>query len=635
MLERSPARDARLADVALVVVGMLAGFVRDFSEDFHWHVVLGAWTLDHRALMRRDVLSHTFSGARQFIDYWISDVLLAVGYRTFGYPGCYALRGIALAVTLVLLARESRRLGLASWCAALGPLLWLGELLFRAYLRPETFTFPLLAALLWLLGHYEEHSDRRSLFAIPLVVLAWANMHSSVAIALLVLACYSAEGLARAIARRDGARVREMLALAGASFAAACVNPEGLREPLMFLRVTSADPTFQAGVDWRPLSLANMTPLFPVLVAVVVVTTALAARRISPWRAASFALLFGLALWHARFVKTALLVAVPLVAGNVATLGARFSARFGVARAARTRLGLALLTTLATGFLWLREQHVERELGLGLDPGAYPEAACRFVHEHPLRGEMLNAFDFGSYLLFCLPEHRTYIDQRAATLYTPEFSREYRKLPNDTALFERRMAEHRVGFAFVAYDPLAKTLAARNDWKLVYVDDLAQVYARRSLLSPGSAGFEWLNPSSLASLAALPAQARDAARQELALERARCSNCRITTLFAAALGTSSDLARVIATPSGAEDQDTALFRGIDAYRHGQLGRAVELFDACLQRGTDPIGAAVWIDRTLSRAGQTAQRRVLRDALRDAAPAGKAQELALEELQRAP
>jgi hypothetical protein len=38
------------AVVALLIIAALVGFVRDFSGDFHWHVVLGNQILDERAV---------------------------------------------------------------------------------------------------------------------------------------------------------------------------------------------------------------------------------------------------------------------------------------------------------------------------------------------------------------------------------------------------------------------------------------------------------------------------------------------------------------------------------------------------------------------------------------------------------
>jgi hypothetical protein len=248
---------------------------------------------------------------------------------------------------------------------------------------------------------------------------------------------------------------------------------------------------------------------------------------------------------------------------------------------------------------------------------------------------MLNEFDFGSFLLFCLPEHPTYIDQRAATLFSADFSREYRRLPVDDALLAKRVREHRVGFAFLGYDPIAKKLARTPlAWPLVYFDDLAQIYVNQAQASAAiPLAFDWLNPTYLASVSALSGPAREAARAELARQRARCPDCRITHLLAAALGSPAELDQTLAQLGDDDSAEVTLLRGISAEAHGDLRAAVERFNTAMERGSDAVGAALWIDRTLARAGQTEQRRMLHEVVRDAAPEGKAQALALRELER--
>jgi hypothetical protein len=632
---------ARLADVLLAALGMAAGFVRDFSEDFHWHLVLGNYTLAHHALMRHDALSHTFAGHVQHHDYWLADLTLALAYQAGGYAGCYALRGASLATLLVLLAREGRALGLSAWSALLAPALWLGELVYRAYLRPETFTFPLLAGLLVVLGRHERTRDRRFLWATLPLLWLWANVHSSVGIGLAVVGCYAAGLIFRAGfgPARNRSELRAALLLVLSACLVTCLNPEGLREPLMFLHVTDADPTFQAGVEWRPLALASMTPFFPWFVALIVATTvgALAtARRISLWRTVLFVFFYLVAVRHGRFIKVALLVAVPLVATNLVTLGAELTRKIRRDWLERLVFGSLLTATAAVSFLLFRLQAFQRDLGTGLDPGAYPESACRFAGAQALPGNMLNEFDFGSFLLFCLPAHPTYIDQRAATLFTPDFSREYRKLPIDDALLERRVREYRVGFAFVGYDPLAKKLAAKPlVWPLLYFDDLAQIYVRAERTTPETPPvFDWLNPGYLASIAALEGRAREQARSELSRQRSRCASCRITALFGAALGDPAELDRVLATFGADSTPELTLLRGIAAQAHGDLPAAVAHFNEAMERGSDAIGAAVWLDRTLARAGRNDQRQILRTAVQEAMPESRPQALALRELQRA-
>src|SRR5690349_5597083 len=69
---------ATLALIALCLFGVLTGFVREFSGDFHYHVVLGQKTLASHHPYRIDDLSHTMAGKPMFISAWLGDVALAL-----------------------------------------------------------------------------------------------------------------------------------------------------------------------------------------------------------------------------------------------------------------------------------------------------------------------------------------------------------------------------------------------------------------------------------------------------------------------------------------------------------------------------------------------------------------------------
>lgn len=594
---------AVVADAVLAVLGVAGGFVRDFSGDFHWHVVLGDYTLRHGALMRSDVLSHTFAGRPQAIDYWLADLSLAAMYRLLGYPGCYLLRGLALAALLVLLAREARALGLGRWTAALLPAFVFAELFFRLYVRPETFTFAILAGILALLGRHERDGSRWALWGtLPLVTL-WANVHGSVLIAILALGCYSATSIARAVAfgTADRRSLLPLLALPLLGFLAATSNPEGLRQPLMFLHVTEADPTFAAGVEWQSLSLESLSALFPLIALVVAASSLAAARAVSPWRLLFVAVLVALSLSHGRFIKAALVGAVPLVAGNFVAIRARFGPQLDNPRSRRLGLALRAVATLGLVVFLLVERRLTREVGLGLDPGTYPERACAFARDHALPKEMLNSFDFGSYLLSCLPERRTYIDQRAATLFPPEFTREYYALARDRDLLESRVARYNVSFAFLAFDPMAEQLAhdpAR--WALVYFDDLAQLYVRETAPEQAKTPrFRWIHPLALAPLTLLRGAPLAAAREELRLQAARCPECRQTQLLDAALHADEpSFGARLARVAHAATPDVAFLLAVAAFREKDDATALALFGRARQSRHETIAADLWIRRVL-------------------------------------
>ena len=142
------------AVVALLFVAALLGFVRDFSGDFHWHVVLGNQILDEHAVVKYDTFSHTFAGQPVLVTSWLGDLLLALSFRAGEYAGCYGLRALCLIASVGLLCREMVARGVHATTAAAILTAILAQVMFQLYLRPELFAVVAFAVLLHALGSH-------------------------------------------------------------------------------------------------------------------------------------------------------------------------------------------------------------------------------------------------------------------------------------------------------------------------------------------------------------------------------------------------------------------------------------------------------------------------------------------------
>ena len=239
----------------------------------------------------------------------------------------------------------------------------------------------------------------------------------------------------------------------------------------MFLYVRSDDPTFKAGVEWSAFSWSTMSFAFRGVVAATALIALLGIatkRPASVFRLAALVTLFALTLAHGRFVKWFALAAIGLAGYELPRSQGAARTKL-LARTARP-IGVA---ALALGLeLFFVDRDVPSDVGLGLDADWYPVSACNFARTLPVRGHMLNSFSFGSYLLFCLPEQPVAIDQRAAELYPPEFTRTYNSLVYDAKKVTSFADRYEVGWAFVDVgDPLSTTITAIPErWHLYYYD---------------------------------------------------------------------------------------------------------------------------------------------------------------------
>ncbi len=596
---------------ALLVVAAAVGFVRDFSGDFHWHIVLGNQILDERAITKYDIFSHTFFGQPVLVTSWLGDVLLASAFRAGDYAGCYALRALCLTAAFGLLCRESVARGIRPTTAAAILASVLAQVMFQLYLRPELFAVLSFAVLLHALGSHERTGRRRWLGVALGAILFWANTHGSVSLGLLTVGIYAVSRGGSSWFRGEHA-IRELLywaAFPAVAFGVACINPEGAALPLSFTIVT---PIFAARWwEWQPLTSGGIDRTWIAAALIIIATTLMAGRQTSWWLLALVVILTVLGVQHRRIARYALYAAAPLLATNLAGVRKQLEHTGAWSRWRRPAAVMTVIASIAASaglFVW---RGLPREVGLGIDRSAYPVDACAWARSQDPEGRMFNNYDVGSYLMYCLgPRHPVFIDGRASLVYSEEFFARYLAAGERPGVLEDTARTDQIAWAFVTYDPFAARMAADPDrWRLVYFDDQALIYVR---LDSGknkklsASGFRYLDPAHVTLLASLDGDHLATANNELAIQRARLPNAQRTLLAEAALAIANrdDAAFAAAVnrlpPAGAP---LAYLEGLHASNHGDHALASRYYAAMRSYGGNPVFSLLNEARELVLAGE--------------------------------
>lgn len=599
--------------VAALILFALAGFVREYSGDFHWHIVLGQWMIDHGRLYVTDVHSHTAAGDPYFISAWLSDVMLAASYSAGGYAGVYLLRSLFLVLLGGSLILDAIKRGIAAPAAAAMIVFILGNSLFRLYLRPETLAFGVFGLLLFVLGRIEATGNVRARIAVFPIMMLWPNLHGSVGIGLMAIGLFCAQELLRELfagAARDRVKMWWALCTPPAAFVAACVNPEGIGLPLAIRVVT--ETWVRRILEWQPLPIGSWPPM-ALVVAIAVIATAVCAgalaRRAAWWNVGTFAVLSAVTFKYGRFLTYAMIAAVPAVCGNLVVIAGALKERGLLER--WKRIGWAVTGVVA---LWgLATLVVARGLftTIGLSQerslGQLPTDACEFVREQNAPGPVFNSYLIGNYLMYCLgPSHPVFIDGRAWSLYSDEFYERFKRSAADPKQFEQLIDDYPSAWAIVLVaDPYVfPLLYARERWRLVYFDDQALVFANRqhpATAEIAAAGFEILNPIELFRVAELEPGQLAAATAELGVQTQRCPGCYRTRLVKAAVavaaGDDVEFARI--RDQLLETKETpqiALLSGIYALERGDRPHAQMMFARFRELGGDPRVAAHYMQK---------------------------------------
>jgi hypothetical protein len=166
------------------------------SVDLTYQVRAGGDILAGNGIPDTDTWTYTVQGVPWLDQQWAAQAILAAVFQVGGWTGLAVLRA-ALVGLAFWFARSTLR---ASGCAR-RPATVLTLLSFiiaspALALRPQLFAIVLFAATMWILAKRREHPRR--LWLIPVIALAWANLHGSFPLVVVLVALGWLDELLRA-----------------------------------------------------------------------------------------------------------------------------------------------------------------------------------------------------------------------------------------------------------------------------------------------------------------------------------------------------------------------------------------------------------------------------------------------------
>jgi hypothetical protein len=471
--------------------------------DVWWHIRAGLEVLETGRVPAQDSWSIVGAGLPWTSQDWLSNVVLAVltgGDASGGVGATLASIVYALLVVLAmaLLWRALSARGVRGW---LGRIAWLSAGALAAGptlgVRVQVVDLALGALTLLLLWSYLADRRRRWLVGLPLVAVAWANLHAGwVLLFLLGGAIVVGELVDRRLrpglegARLDGRQIAELVIALVAAALAIAINPGGLglyAYPIQ-TSLIAAHRDFLA--EWSPPSLGSIVgQVFAAFVVLgVIPAVAFGWRRT---RSADLLVLVGVTVMAASAARFLLVVPIAATVACLALTNGLSGTTFGgtvgrvadrMARPAPSA-ALGVLNTLlivviiavGTGIVAARVQPGAQRQAIAEH---MPVSAVDWMLRNTPGERPFNTYSWGGYLGLRRPSLPVYIDGRS-DIYGDAPIREYARavlLETDPAeLFDRREIDH---VLFNVGTPLAAWLDDSPQWERAYADELAGVWIR-------------------------------------------------------------------------------------------------------------------------------------------------------------
>jgi hypothetical protein len=477
---------------AAVMAAILPLIVRRVGDaDYWWHIVTARWILDHGALPAHDLFTYTVPDHAWTDHEYLSELLMyglgrvggqlgvSVGLGAVTWAGFWLiLKRINLHPQPYVAGAAAIALGAVAGVAVWGP-------------RPQMITFAFISLELYLIERFLSGRGRE-LYAMPLIVLVWANFHGGFIIAFLFLGIAVVVEGARWLFDRDNteARVRavRIALISVASAVAGLLNPHGVALYAYSWRtqtsaVQQAFITEWQSPDFHSLSMRGLEAMM------ILLFVGLAMRR---GRFTAFQVLvavagLALALQSVRHIAVFVAAATPLLAwawGPV--LGGVWHRSSGLV----SRISLRPHEALAAAALFAGVVTVAALVSLRVLLGHqaastvenFPSQAADYLASHPTTGtRMFSDYGWGGYMIYRFypdPNRRVFIFGEA-DLMGDTIMNEYADVVGLKSDWLDILNSHQVDY--VVYDPntaLTSALATQPNWHQVYADRVAVIFVR-------------------------------------------------------------------------------------------------------------------------------------------------------------
>jgi len=479
---------------ALAVAIVAAASFAD--PDLGMHIAAGRVILHTGHIPANGIFSYTAANLPWRNHEWLAEAAIAQAYDWLGVLGLRLLKLACGAVTIAALSSALSRTRAGFRVQQVVLLFAAIGLVPYMEFRPQLFTYALLSLEMAFLSARVYGIKARMWLLVPLFAV-WANIHGGFIAGLGALGMVACATMAQDFACGAGPRrALKLFALMTACALATLANPFGLAAWTNVLHSVN-DPFVRMLVpEWAPLwkriwyEWSGLPSQLLVYLGVPIgLMCTFAYSLVKSWRTDDLPLVTVATLFSAAGLSSSRYIPLAVI-----TLTAPLAFHLALARRSRTVEGtgppkpshdggLAINRTVL-GFLVAAIVVAGREISnapLRMQPPC-PRGAVAFMENHRLRGNILNEYEWGSYLVFkTAPASKVFVDGRTELLYPDRLLYQYvlfflgrpggrevlERYPNDLVLVEVGSGGYRM------------TLADSN-WRLVYRDGLGALFVRNS-----------------------------------------------------------------------------------------------------------------------------------------------------------
>ncbi|MBA3066737.1 hypothetical protein KJ633_01460 [bacterium] len=475
--------------------------IREIMDpDFFWHLRTGQYILTNIAIPHTNIFSFTYPGIEWLNHEWLSQVLLYAIYNVGGFISLIYMKAALLTLTFIIFFTTLLKISKSRIVSFFFTALAVRISMPYFTMRPQIFSYFLLAALMYILYAYiTDVSRKKMLKIIPLLMLLWVNLHGVYIIGMATLAVFAFCEIFETF--KITQRANNVLAALKQSplfkiFAISCVllliNPytwKSLIYPVTYLFGQGRLHTHYI-TEWQSVNFHEGYALFVVFYCLIVYLS-FAFSKSKTARELIVILIFSyLGISANRNLPLMVLVVTPAAVFAGKYFFNLYAQRFQLWNIKHKFRFLCLhiiliFIPLVFGYSFFYMN--ERMLGNNpIDTLRFPQDSVEYLKNNDYSEKrILNLYKWGGYFIWHLyPQYKNFIDGRGI-MFPADFLVEYfnfAKLKIDWKVF---LEKHKIDM--ILWDknsPVSTILTESNNWKIIFEGRSSCIYAKSSVKTP-------------------------------------------------------------------------------------------------------------------------------------------------------
>jgi hypothetical protein len=474
-----------------------------------WHIRNGQFMFLTHSITHHDPFSATIHGGTWYAWEWLYDLLIAVINYTLGLNGVVFFTAAIIAATFVLALHFAVRRGANLVIVIFLLLLSLAASSVHFLARPHVFSW--LFTVIWfeLLDSAAASDGKfdRKLFALPLLMLLWVNLHGGYVLGFVLLAIYLVDAIARFFLvpeQRETTRswIKHLGLVSLITFAASFVNPYGYHLHVHVYRYLSDRYLMNRISEFlSPDFHSPAQQCFAILLLVTILALVSARRRLGFGRLLVILFAAYSGLYATRNLPTSSLLIMLIIASLLSESIAHAAENSRMlpwmrARFSRLHSFGARMENLEANFsdhFWLVVVFLlglwacifggrigsEQFINAYFDEKRFPVEAVEFIAKQKIREPIFSLDYWGGYLIYGLyPQTKVVVDDRH-DLYGDQFIKDYLKVVFIQPGWDKILDQEHVNWILMPPgSTLANMLRLQPNWKIVHEDSMAVLFQR-------------------------------------------------------------------------------------------------------------------------------------------------------------